>query len=331
MIRSLLHLAFVALLPFLAFVATGCNASSSSDGGSSTGDLGMVPGDKCCSPGEASACKCLDGKNGQQTCIGAGVGYSPCQCTGLGADPSSPKDQFSSANPCGDCDGCCDGIQCVKIGLGNQSKGTCGARGACLQCESMTQCESEVGLCTVTTQPDCDASTCALGCCLENRCIPQTGLACGTAGGTCTACNKGTLCDASGVCSGAVDPASEVKLVLKSIKLATNDCTGNTPKLQVCVHYEQSSPFVQKLQGCTAICAASTSCSPTVGTMVSGLVPVYYPGRAISKGFEIQVWDNAATPPRLIARDKVAGVMNLMSYGDFGPFGQVSSLTLAVE
>jgi hypothetical protein len=322
-----LRLALTALL--LGVMNVGACTSASSNTDAASGDLGMVPGDKCCTPGEASSCKCLDGKVAQQTCIEQGVGYNACPCQGLGPVPTTPQDEFSSANPCGDCDGCCDGTGCVK--LGNQSKGACGSRTTCLQCESMTECEPDVGICTVSIQPDCNASSCADGCCLDNRCIPQVGLACGIAGGSCTACSRGTLCDSSGVCSGAVDASSYVKLSLKSITLVDSACSVNKPKLQVCAHYEQTSPYVQKLQGCAPICAAGSSCSPTIGTLSSGDSPVLFPGRALANGYEIQVWDNAATPPRLIARDKVAGVMNLMGYGEIGAFGQVASLTLAVE
>src|SRR5260370_27034986 len=109
--------------------ATGGGAGATGGGGAAgaagTGAMDATAGGACV-PGDQKACACLGGGQGIQVCNPSGTGYEPCSGCGQDAAPPLP-DGGATGNPCGICDGCCNGKQCVT--LATESAASCGKKG----------------------------------------------------------------------------------------------------------------------------------------------------------------------------------------------------------
>lgn len=113
---------------------------------------------------------------------------------------SEGPDADTGEELCGpdNCSGCCtSGGDCIL----DLSDDQCGAGGqACAPCGGSEVCDRDSGQCA--EPPDCDATTCADGCCSEDdECITPAddGEACGSGGLQCAECDTGAgeVCDGS--------------------------------------------------------------------------------------------------------------------------------------
>ncbi|MEW5742524.1 MAG: choice-of-anchor D domain-containing protein, partial [Myxococcota bacterium] len=225
-------------------------------GGGTGGGMGggTGGGGSACGPGTCNGC-CAGGmclSTSQQTA--AQCGSSGAMCV------ACPSGQVCSNGACvnaSTCDatscasGCCVGPLCLPYAQQNQA--VCGTAGVtCQACASGTTCS--MGQCTSTGT--CNASTCPMGCCSGNLCVPwasQSAASCGTSGAACTMCASGNSC-VNGVCTtgSACDFFS-----------CTGCCSGGT-----CVATSAQSAATCGLNG--AACAACTSGATCTGGVCTG-------------------------------------------------------------
>jgi hypothetical protein len=71
----------------------------------------------------------------------------------------------------------------------------------------------------------CSPSTCATGCCDQNRCVTEPSADfCGSRGGACEACGGCQVCTGNGTC--AIDPSSRWTIVCESAQLPMTSSSG---------------------------------------------------------------------------------------------------------
>ena len=247
----------------VALVASLSACAASGGGVVPTGDMKGPGADggggDSCTPGSARSCNCLGGGKGTQVCRDTGTGHGSCGgCSGDGGT-IVVNDAGAIGNPCGDCQGCCDGTACIAFGEQTQSQ--CGVTGTtCTSCGGKT-CNSADGTCVTAGSGGC--SNCTGGCCGKlngaAHCFVDTPSACGTGGGTCTACASGTQCN-GGACDSSIDPAYMFKVTVETAQVYNTDGMGNCwdnfvgvgcgqPDLYTCFAYDPGTGYVS---GCTS-------------------------------------------------------------------------------
>jgi len=223
---------------------------------------------------------------GTQTCRQSGASYGPC--TGCGseeADGPLPVVQDLGGNPCGDCDGCCDGESCIPYA--GQSSGKCGSRGEiCAGCGPNKNCDTGSGMCVDVMAGGCSAANCASGCCKmvsgTPTCFTDQPAACGTGGGQCTQCTYGVTC--SGGCTQMIDGNAQFKVIVTKASVYNTDVGGNCwdnylglgcaqPDIKVCFGYQSGATVVE---GCNKelvhVSANATVIDDAVWNETDGLV-----------------------------------------------------------
>lgn len=264
-----------------------------------------------CTSGDQKACDCPGGSvTGVQVCKSDGSGWDTC----------------SGCNPCGNCDGCCDGATCTPLSI--QSATACGERGtSCSTCEAGYACSQ--GRCVVD-QGQCSSATCA-GCCSTNYCFgtdEQFWAACGAGGGQCDSCTMGALCSA-GTCTNNVDPDLFFSIRVLSVEVADHDSSGDTwdtagglPDPYVCL-------------GITGNAACTTTCDDTVGCSYSGSSGVIGGASALLfKGSDLKnLWIGVYDEDVSYNDEMGSGTMNVSEINSSyqtGPFGGVVNVQYAI-
>ena len=282
-------------------LSAACGPSSSS------GDLGGRPDGGRCTPGEAQPCICLGGAQGTQSCRANGSSYG--SCLGCGAEESDgplPVVRDMGGNPCGDCDGCCDGAVCVPFA--QESNTRCGGRGqSCAACGTNRLCDASTGLC-VDASGGCNPSSCATGCCKDvggqPTCFIHQPSACGKSGAACAPCTIGVTCD--GACTNQLDPGQQLKVIVTRATFYNTDVGGNCwdnyagfgcaqPDPHVCVGYQSGQTL---LEGCTTVKddvpagaggIDDVTWSAAEGLITSGGQPFLVPGSLFIQGGKVRV------------------------------------------
>ena len=345
------HLVRAALFSLL--FGLGCASGSTGvdsfdlSGGTDGGQSGSS-----CTPGAARSCICLGGGTGTQVCRDSGMSYGSCGgCTG-DAGTITIADG-GAGNPCGDCQGCCNGTACIAFA--EQTNTQCGAPGTtCAPCNGQT-CNTADGTCVSSGSGTCTSTSCP-GCCGKlngaDHCFVDTASSCGTGGGSCATCTAGTLCGAGG-CDNALDPKHMFKVTVWSVQVYNTDGSGNCwdnngfgfgcgqPDLKVCFGYDPGTGAI--ITGCTTehgdvpvdngktptdnAATDSTTWTGTDGVLTSGspATTFYVPGSAFIDGKTlITVYD----VDYLNADDVIGSVFvkgSTYSQTGFmaGPFGRV--------
>lgn len=234
--------------------------------------LTACPGDDGPGPivyGDGASCNinncsgCCQGSMCVTTPSTSACGLGGFPCTTCNSDQTCTTGTCSGGQTCDafNCPaGCCDNGQC-KSGLTNAACGTGGA--------ICTDCTTSGGTCDVATQActggqNCSPTTCNVGCCKNNSCLPgNTNAACGDGGGACVDCAaSGGTCDlttrtckgstgcAPGNCPGCCDGTS-------CLSGGTNTACGKGGV--ACVDCASLSAVCN---GATGKCESTGSCSP---------------------------------------------------------------------
>ncbi|MEO6953755.1 MAG: hypothetical protein ABI321_18280 [Polyangia bacterium] len=308
-------------------------------------------GGNSCTPGNARSCICLGGGTGTQVCRDTGASYGSCGgCSGDGG--TLTISDAGAGNPCGDCQGCCDGTSCVPFA--EQSNTKCGQPGTtCSGCSGQT-CNTADGTCVTANAGGCSNSNCA-GCCGQlngqSHCYVDTASACGSGGGQCATCTPGTQCD-SGACDNSLDPAYKYKVTISSVQVYNTDGSSNCwdnngfgfgcgqPDLKVCIGYDPGTGAI--VSGCTTehsdvsvdngkdptdnAATDSTTWTGTDGVLTSGspATTFYVPGSAFINGKTvITVYDDDLNADDVIGSLFVKGSTYSTTGFMNGPFGRV--------
>lgn len=155
-----------------------------------------------CVTGQSTACACVDGKMGAQTCQADGT-FGSCQCGTLACNSTNCAS------------GCCDATGACNAGTATSACGTGAA--SCIACGVGQTCTS--GSCRASnvgggngatgggngstgggsgTECAPGGSPCA-GCCMGSACI-QSQASCGINGAACQTCTAQQLCSNTGTC-----------------------------------------------------------------------------------------------------------------------------------
>jgi hypothetical protein len=306
-----------------------------------------------CAPGQTQPCICLGGGMGTQTCRASGASYGSCAGCGPEEEDGPLPVIQDGGNPCGDCDGCCDGATCVPFA--NQSNMKCGTRGqACGSCGTKI-CDTGSGMC-VDASGGCNASSCANGCCKQVNgtptCFINQPAACGTGGGTCTACTYGVLCN--GGCTTMLDGNAQFKVVVTKASFYNTDvdttsCWDNyasfgcaQPDVIVCFGYQSGTNLVE---GCTTSKdnVPVTRMNPDIddvtwseadGTIKSGGQPFLVPGSLFIQGgkVRVRVYDiDDFNDWEVIGSAYINAQSNYAAAYNLSAFGRVTSITFSLK
>jgi hypothetical protein len=238
----MIRLLTIASLVLLGGASIGCGDDTSATDGGNAIDAGggdptvcnFLTCEGCCDGNvcnkDASKSKC--GLNGRacQICEGADECFS-----GSCAPPTTT---------CDGCTGCClGGSQC----LAGDDQAACGTgNGACESCPAGQGCEG--GACVAV---ECNATTCATGCCTANGQCVQTGeqslASCGKGGNACEVCDTDSLSCTSGTC--VIDQAC--------LDFCSDGCC--TAQGQ-CLLYANQNPTSCGLAGQCSACTGTDSC-----------------------------------------------------------------------
>lgn len=331
----------------LVLLGAGCGdpASTLDSGGSSDGGAR-------CKAGDTVACVCLGGGAGTRTCRANGQGYDTC--TGCGPEESDgplPTIQDGGSTTCGDCDGCCDGTACVPYA--SQLNTLCGKRGtSCSPCGTKV-CDKTSGAC-LAAGGGCSPSNCGDGCCKMVDGVPSCQemepTACGTGGGSCTACTNGVLCD--GTCTTSIDPDYNFKVYVKSLSFDSRDdgdaCWDNyvgfgcaDAEVKVCFAIQVGNAM---LEGCTDRIdgvaggepgqTIDLSWSESAGLIRLSGQAVLIPGSAFIEGGKVRIRaleDDDVNGDDVIASGYYTPVSTLTSPMTVGAYGHVKSITFELR
>ncbi len=142
--------------------------------------------------------------NDTDTCVrgtsDTSCGQGGAMCTACSASQACVDGTCTTRDSCGpgDCEGCCNGVECITD---NRDDACGGAGAACVACDSAESCVD--GECVIP--PDCNPGNCA-GCCDGTSSVTGADTtACGAGGAMCAACEVGWACEA-GMC---VPPCAE--------------------------------------------------------------------------------------------------------------------------
>ena len=290
-------------------LAVGPECSSSDNGSASNATGGSGGNIVGCTPGDQKACDCVGGAKGIQICKDDGGGWNTCE-------------GCSTPNPCGDCDGCCDGSTCVRAD--EQTAKACGAKGStCENCDTGYACA--LGHCVVDTG-QCSPASCPSGCCNANQCwqpADQFWMACGKGGAACGSCDYGATCS-SGGCNSAMDPNAMFRIRVKSVRTTesmngeTWDALGGLPDPLVCMG-------IQGKSGCTASCEDTTDCAFIgIGGIIGGTDPLYFSGSEL-QGLQVTVYDEDVTEYETMGSASFA-LTNVQSGYELAAFGGVKAI-----
>lgn len=193
-----------------------------------TTDPTIDPTDDPTSADETGGCDgCLDASGACQPgtaddeCGGLGESCAPC-------DGSTVCDEGICVEPpaCSpdNCDGCCDGDNCVD---GDADDACGGGGGQCSDCPDGATCDG--GVCDLPCEDTCD------GCCDGETCVEaddQSATECGVEGASCVGCEDGFECSAgeciSTACAGSCDGCCDGETCLDGDALSECGVDGAT-------------------------------------------------------------------------------------------------------
>jgi hypothetical protein len=327
--------------------------------------------DRVCEEGEYLPCTCPGGERSQRICLEEGSAYSACiGCpSDMGvfvdpidedlAEPVQPDVDGGGTTdlagvdmktpPCSatTCTGCCDGNACVEAAAQTTQKCHVGTLTACQACPTGFQCVPDQAC--ASQAPTCDAASCPSGCCDGATCLSPDPSHCGTGGGACNTCARGTLCSA-GSCQNNLDPDALFWVEITASEAETTDAngeawdqlvgTGPPPDQKVCF-YDGGG-----ILACTRECPDDFTCdfTTTTGRLARGANDPEYDdalggswpffGHELAAGVAFRVWDMDYIPFQryeTIASGTMFKVTKLKTSYAILPFQRVKSLKFTIR
>ena len=297
-------------------------------------------------------CLCLGGGQGTQTCRADETGWGTCAgCGPEESDGPLATVQDSGSSACGACDGCCNGATCVR--LSDESNAHCGSRGqACGDCGAKV-CDPASGTC-LAASGGCTPANCTSGCCKmlggQLTCQVAQPTACGTGGGTCTACPGGVTCN--GACTNQIDGTYPFQVFVRKVVFKDRDPGGScwddfagfgcgAPDPKVCFAFQSGATLIE---GCTAtITDASTVPAPgqlsatwddMTGLVSAGGQPLIIDGALFVAGSKVRISvydEDDFNSDDIIAQGYFGPLTTLPVPVTTGAYGSVISVTFELR
>ncbi len=187
------------------------------------------------------------------------------------------------------CVGCCQNGQC-QPGTAPQA---CGYGGiTCQTCGDNDKCQA--GTCV---PPKCDATSCPAGCC-DSKGLCKSGTAddaCGSAGGTCKACDTASEACFAGACK--TKGSGSWKVTLVSLVVEGTSSWGGT-----CGMESSCDPYVVLTVGTTNPTTATSAIKADTNNPTWSQELLNAPEADLLAKFAVEVWDDDYGPDEAIGK-----------------------------